>query len=87
MKTLIIYFSQTGNTRTVAERIRDGIAGVTGQCDLTDLADADAASLADYDLVGLGCPVFYYQEPFNVRDVMETVPELPGRHWFLFSGF
>jgi len=84
MKALIVCFSQTGNTRTVAERIRDGIAGFTGQCDLMDLADVDMASLADYDLVGLGCPVFYYQEPFNVRDFMETLPELPERHWFLF---
>ena len=84
MKTLIICFSQTGNTRRVAECIRDGIAGVTGQCDLIDLVDADTADLADYDLVGLGCPVFYYQEPFNVRDFMEALPGLDGRHWFLF---
>ena len=84
MKTLIVCFSQTGNTRTVAERIREGIAGVTGQCDLKDLADVDTTALADYDLVGLGCPVFYYQEPFNVRDFIGSLPELTGRHWFVF---
>lgn len=84
MKTLIIYFSQTGNTLKVAERIRDGIADVTGQCDIVDLKNTDGISLTDYDLVGLGCPVFYYQEPFNVRDFMKNLPELKGRHWFLF---
>ncbi len=84
MKTLIICFSQTGNTQKVAERIREGITGVTGQCDLIDMTDVDASSLGDYDLVGLGCPVFYYQEPFNVRDFMEELPELPGKHWFIF---
>jgi flavodoxin len=34
MKTLIIYFSQTGNTRKIAECIQDGIIDVAGQCDI-----------------------------------------------------
>ncbi|GAB4345075.1 MAG: hypothetical protein Kow0099_25020 [Candidatus Abyssubacteria bacterium] len=84
MKTLIVYFSQTGNTRKVAERIRDGIVGVTGQCELANLLEDRPLSFADYDLVGLGCPVFYYQEPFNVRDFVEKLPELRGRQWFIF---
>jgi flavodoxin/ferredoxin len=84
MKTLIIYFSQTGNTRKMAECIREGIVGITGHCDMKELSQVDSDSLADYDLVGLGCPVFYYQEPFNVRDFMENLPILKGRHWFAF---
>ncbi len=84
MNTLIICFSQTGNTLKVAERIRDGIIDVTGECDLVDLKDADSGSLAGYDLVGLGCPVFYYKEPFNVRDFIGALPELAGKHWFVF---
>ena len=75
MKTLVIYFSQTGNTKMAAEKICDGIKGVTGQCDLVSLEEVDASSLAGYDLVGLGCPTFYYQEPFNVRDFMEESVE------------
>jgi flavodoxin/ferredoxin len=84
MKTLIIYFSQTGFTRKVAERIRDGIVEGAGQCDLTSLADVDKDSLVGYDLVGLGCPVFYYKEPFNVRDFMQGLPELKDKQWFVF---
>jgi len=84
MKTLIVCFSQTGNTLKVAERIRAGIVSVTGQCDLMNLSDVDTDSLADYDLVGLGCPVFYYQEPFNVSDFIEALPDLAGRQWFVF---
>ena len=84
MKTVIVYFSQTGFTHKVAEQIRDGIVDVAGHCDLTSLADVNPASLADYDLVGLGCPVFYYQEPFNVRDFMQGLPELADKQWFVF---
>jgi flavodoxin/ferredoxin len=84
MKTLIICFSQTGNTRRIAEQIRNGIVEVTGQCDMKNLDEVDKNSLADYDLVGLGCPVFYYQEPFNVRNFVEDLPQLNGRRWFVF---
>lgn len=84
MKSLIICFSQTGNTRKVAEKIRAGITGVTGQCDLVELSNVAPASLKEYDLVGLGCPVFYYQEPFHVRDFIEKLPRLENRQWFVF---
>ena len=84
MKTLIIYFSQTGSTLKMAENIRNGVSEVTGQCDLVDLAAVDISSLANYDLVGLGCPVFYYKEPFNVRDFIEDLPELTDQNWFVF---
>jgi len=65
IKSLIIYFSQTGNTRRVAKCIQGGIIDLNGQCDITDLNDVDVKLLSDYDLVGIGCPVFYYKEPFN----------------------
>jgi flavodoxin/ferredoxin len=84
VKTLIICFSQTGNTQKIADCIRDGILEVTGQCDLVNLSDVNTNSLAEYDLVGLGCPVFYYQEPFNVRDFIESLPHLESKHWFVF---
>jgi flavodoxin/ferredoxin len=85
MKILIICFSQTGNTLRMAECIREGIMEVTGQCDLKALSEVDADSLAGYDLIGLGTPVFYFQEPFNVRDFLKALPDQKGRHWFLFG--
>jgi flavodoxin len=84
MKVAIICFSQTGNTRQVAEKIRDGIIENAGQCDLITMKDADAALPVGYDLVGLGCPVFYFKEPFNVADFIENLPPQNRRHWFVF---
>jgi flavodoxin/NAD-dependent dihydropyrimidine dehydrogenase PreA subunit len=84
MKTLIILFSQTGNTRRVAEAIRTGILSEANACDLVELRDVDPESLIAYDLVGLGCPVFYYQEPLNVRDFIAALPQMPNRKWFVF---
>lgn len=84
MKTLIVYFSQTGNTRKIGQCIRDGIVDAAGCCDIKTLNDIDANGLLEYNLVGLGAPVFYYKEPFNVRDFIETLPDLNGQHWFVF---
>ena len=84
MKSLIICFSQTGNTRSIAKCIHDGIVEVTSQCDTKALNDIDVKNLSDYDLVGIGSPVFYLKEPFNVRDFIEALPDLNGQHWFVF---
>jgi len=84
MRTLIITFSQTGYTRKTAEYIRNGILSVKGPCDLVDLGDMEPHLLANYDLVGLGCPIFYYQEPFHVRDFVDGLHEQEGEHWFVF---
>lgn len=84
MKTLIICFSQTGNTRKVAEEIGNGITETAGPCHIVSLDELDPHSLADYDLVGLGCPVFYYREPVNVSKFIEGLPDLIGKQWFVF---
>lgn len=84
MTAAIICFTQTGNTRKVAEKIRDGILGSTGQCDLMNMEEVDAGTLDKYDLIGLGCPVFYYKEPFNVADFIEKLPSQHNKQWFVF---
>jgi flavodoxin/ferredoxin len=84
MNALIICFSQTGNTRKIAECIREGIEGTGVPCDIQSLQETNAASLGNYDLIGIGSPVFYYKEPFHVRDFIRDLPSLEGRHWFVF---
>jgi flavodoxin/ferredoxin len=84
LKALIIFFSQTGNTRKIAECIQEGITEVTNHCDVRLLTEVDEASLSDYDLVGIGSPVFYYREPFHVGDFLQALPDLNGQRWFVF---
>ncbi len=85
MKTLIIVFSQSGYTRIAAECIRDGLVSTPGEeCDIINLADADTDKFSDYDQIGIGCPVYYYKEPFHVIDFIENLPDLTGKNWFVF---
>ncbi len=85
MKMLIIVFSQTGYTRKVAECIREGAMKTGAQCELAGISEVDTSTLREYDLIGLGSPVFYYQEPFNVRSFVEELPKMDGQHWFIFT--
>jgi Fe-S-cluster-containing hydrogenase component 2/flavodoxin len=82
---LIITFSQTQYTRRVAEHMRVGAIENGADCERVSIRDVDTAGLHRYDLVGLGTPVFYYQEPANVRQFIADLPDLAGKHWFIFT--
>lgn len=83
MKNIILYYSHSGNTRKVAELIRDEIGGKIAEIETVKPYEGSyddvvrqgkkeidsgfmpeikplAASLADYDTVILGSPVWWY---------------------------
>lgn len=84
MKGIVIYFSQTGNTKKIAEAIHKGITSAGFQCDIAKLKDVSPEKLVKYDLIGLGSPVFTYREPYNVRLFVERMPSLEGKQSFMF---
>jgi ferredoxin len=83
MKSIVIYFSQTGNTEKVARAIHAGITQVSGQCDLQEIADVNPLRLKDYDLIGLGSPVFGGC-PKNVLLFARHLRFVGGKHAFSF---
>ena len=84
MKSIVIYYSQTGSTQKIAEAIRDGI-GEHMPCDIARLQDVNTDDLAEYDLIGLGAPVWHRREPANVMHLIEfTMNAVEGRHAFAF---
>jgi len=63
MKTLIVYYSKSGNTRKVAEKVRTALS-----CDLDEIQYDQAAHAissklnpADYDRVILMCPIWGFR--------------------------
>jgi ferredoxin/flavodoxin len=69
----------------VAECIRDGAIEMGAECELAAISDVDPSTLHEYDLIGLGCPVFYGKEPLNVRGFVEELTGMKGKHWFIFT--
>ncbi len=85
MKCVIIYYSQTGNTKKVARAIHKGIAPLVSRCDLIPVRQMRFEDLADYELVGLGSPVWMGAEPPNVRRFIDHLPRQYGKHLFSFN--
>ena len=83
MKCAIIYFSQTQNTEKIAKRIQKGVIKEAGNCDLIKMRDANPKHLNEYDLIGIGTPVFR-EEPLNVSDFINNMWGLGGKHCFVF---
>jgi len=84
-KGIVIYFSQSGNTKKIAEAIHKGIHASLGDCDLIRLKDVSQKDLATYDLIGLGYPTWSSKEPPNVRAFVNEIVSLEGKHVFAFA--
>ena len=84
MNVLLIYFSQTGGTEKIAQKIQEGILNRNNECDIIEMKKAKNLALNNYDLVGIGTPTFYYREPVNVKNFIQSMQKANGKHCFLF---
>ncbi len=75
MKTLVIYSSQTSNTKKLAEAAKDVLG-----CEMC--AVADAPDLAEYEQIVVG---FWFQGGGPDSATAEFLPKLAGKKVFLFA--
>ena len=88
MKTLIIYFSATGNTKYGAELIKYGFEQAEGnRCDLIEISRFSDNMLIEYDLIGLACPVFDYKPPLNMLEFIKKLPDGGKKPCFTFLSY
>ena len=88
MKSVVIYWSQTGNTETVANYVYEQLQA-KGDCELYQVSEF-AGNLADYDVIALGCPAMGAEvleetefEPFYSANK----GDLDGKNVLLFGSF
>jgi flavodoxin len=100
-KTLIIYWSATGNTLKVADTIRDTLVRRGIDAKILKVADASSEELYDYDLVFLGAPSYSFQPPEPVirfikekmklhsekGDIKPGAPQVPGKTAVVFCTY
>jgi len=77
-KTLVTYFSRTGNTRLVAETVYEALGR-----EATIKPMAEAGDLAPYHLLFAGFPVQTHSLPYPVEVVLKSIPD--GKNVALFS--
>lgn len=85
MKAIVVYYSQTGNTKKIAHAIYEGIKPVIQACDIVPLKEASTRDLIDYNLIGIGGPTWRRREPANVQAFIEGMTPSEGKHGFAFS--
>lgn len=77
MKILITYFSQSGNTKMIAEAIKNGLT--TEEVDLKPISEMDQTGFGKYDLVFLGSGVYASRVHNSVVNLMNKVTEFPTK--------
>ena len=74
MKSLIVYYSESGNTEKVAEAIAGAIAG-----DIKRVEETKPEELVDYDLIFIGTPVHGSRPAKKIEDFLDELPQLQGK--------
>jgi ferredoxin/flavodoxin len=85
MEFVLIYFSQTGNTRKIASTLVNTFREAEHMAVSIPLRHATYTDATRGDLLGVGTSCFSGQAPVPVKDFLRTLPRLDGRPAFVFA--
>jgi flavodoxin/Pyruvate/2-oxoacid:ferredoxin oxidoreductase delta subunit len=82
---IIYYFSGTGNTEFAAKKFRETLKtkGFDIELKAIDLLK-EKPDLKDYNLIGLGFPIYAYNLPINIRRFINDLPTVQNKSVFIF---
>ncbi len=88
-RAVVIWFSETGHTERAGRLIarRWEMAGV--RSDAFDYRDFDIRKFPEYDLIGLGCPVYNLDIPVTFKNWLDKMPpikNIPVASFVTFGG-
>ena len=90
MSIKIVFWSGTGNTQSMAEAVAEGVKGAGADAELIEVADADAAKLAEDKVFALGCPSMG-SEQLEETEMEPFIDELKslvsGKNIILFGSY
>ncbi len=85
MDVTMIYFSQTGNTRKVAETMATAFQEAGHSARTVPLKEATADDVTKSDLLGVGTSCMTSQAPTPIKEFLHNLPPLEGRRTFVFA--
>ncbi|MDD2586964.1 MAG: flavodoxin family protein [Syntrophomonadaceae bacterium] len=86
-RCLMIYYSQSGTTQKVAEHICKGLKSTGYQVDLCNLETEKAPDTTQYDLLGIGSPVYFFNPVSDIKRYINRLPQLNGMPAFVFGAY
>ena len=72
MKSLVIYYSKTGNTEKVAKAIAKGLGARLAKIN-------EKINILEYDLICVGTPVYAFAPAEPVNEFIKKLPNLQGK--------
>ena len=90
MNVPVVYWSGTGNTRTMAGAVAEGIRSAGAEPILMEVADADVAVLVSEDVFALGSPSMGAEqlEETEMEPFVESLePFVSGKKILLFGSY
>lgn len=85
MKIAIVYFSQTGNTRKIAETLAREFEICGHETTCASITKVKMECILESDLIGVGSPTFESHAPRPIKDFITSLPTLLGKRAFAFA--
>jgi flavodoxin/ferredoxin len=85
MNILLVYFSQTGNTRKVAETMAEAFRDKGHTVRSLSIKEALPEDIKGCEVMGIGTPCFESQAPTPVKNFLRALPPLYGKPAFVFA--
>ena len=100
-RALVLYWSNTGNTKKVASAIKEGLEAAGVNVSLKRTTEADDVDYFDYGLVCVGAPSIEWHPPKQVTEflvkkfkeyqkqgkIKTGAPKVPGKHALMFCTY
>ncbi len=78
-RALVCYYSRTGNTRKMAERVADVLRAEGLDVDLKKVQETAAADLLGYDGIILGSPTYYGTMAWEMKKLLDESVKFHGK--------
>ena len=69
MKVLVIYYSQTGNTKKMAELVVEGVRSEGVDVELKDIGEIKAGELLKVEAIIIGSPTYYGSMAYQIKQL------------------
>lgn len=78
-KALVIYYSQGGNTKKMAELVAEGISKGGVEASLKDISAAKPDDLLKYDAIAVGSPTYYGSMAYQIKRLLDESVKFHGK--------
>ena len=85
MRILLVFYSGTGNTAYLTERLKEAFSASGDKVTVLSLPFGGESGLDDYDLIGFGYPIYAFNEPGLFMRAIKGLRLREGQNCFIYK--